>query len=78
MAPAAYVAEDGLNWHQCKGRPSVLWRLDAPEKDARAVSCSLFCSLNTSIAVQIHVQSFYNLLHLPTKFHTLQFRLNHW
>ena len=29
MAPAAYVAEDGLVWHQWEGRPLVLWRLDA-------------------------------------------------
>jgi hypothetical protein len=30
MAPAAYVAEDGLVWHQWKWRPLVLWRLNAP------------------------------------------------
>jgi len=30
MAPAAYVAEDGLVWHQWKGMPLELWRLDAP------------------------------------------------
>jgi hypothetical protein len=28
MAPAAYVAEDGLVWHQLGERPLVLWRLD--------------------------------------------------
>jgi hypothetical protein len=34
MAPATYVAEDCLNWHQWNGdgRLWVLWRLDAPEK----------------------------------------------
>ena len=38
MAPATYVAEDGLIWHQWEGRPMVLWRLDAPSKgDARVV-----------------------------------------
>ena len=30
MAPAAYVAEDGLVSHQWKERPLVLWRLYAP------------------------------------------------
>jgi len=30
MAPAAYVAEDGLFRHQWEERPLVLWRLDAP------------------------------------------------
>jgi len=30
MAPAAYVAEDGLFWHQLEGIPLVLWRLYAP------------------------------------------------
>jgi hypothetical protein len=30
MAPAAYVAEDGLVWHQWGERPFVLWRLYAP------------------------------------------------
>uniref|UniRef100_M0RAW8 Uncharacterized protein n=1 Tax=Rattus norvegicus TaxID=10116 RepID=M0RAW8_RAT len=29
MAPATYVAEDGLIWHQWEGRSLVLWRLDA-------------------------------------------------
>jgi hypothetical protein len=29
MAPAAYVAEGGLIWHQWEGRPLVLWRRDA-------------------------------------------------
>jgi len=30
MAPAAYVAEDGLVWHQWKEKPLVLPRLDPP------------------------------------------------
>jgi hypothetical protein len=30
MAPAAYVAEDGLIWHQGEGRLLVLWKPDAP------------------------------------------------
>ena len=30
MAPAAYVTEECLIWHQQEGRPLVLWRLDAP------------------------------------------------
>jgi hypothetical protein len=30
MAPAEYVAEDGLIWHQWEEMPLVLWRLDAP------------------------------------------------
>jgi hypothetical protein len=30
MAPAIYVAEDGLIWHQWEERPLVLCRLDAP------------------------------------------------
>jgi hypothetical protein len=30
MAPAAYVAEDVLVGHQCRERPLVLRRLDAP------------------------------------------------
>ena len=30
MAPAAYLAEDCLIWHQWEGRPLVLWKLDAP------------------------------------------------
>ena len=29
MAPAAYVAEDGLIWYQWEGRPLVLWGFDA-------------------------------------------------
>jgi hypothetical protein len=29
MAPAIYVAEDGLIWHQWDWRPLVLWRFDA-------------------------------------------------
>lgn len=29
MAPAVYVAEDGLVWHQKEGKPWVLRRLDA-------------------------------------------------
>ena len=38
MALAAYVSEDGLMGHQWEGRPSVLWRLDAPAYgNARAV-----------------------------------------
>ena len=38
MVPSAYVAEDGLIWHQQEGRPLVLWRLDAPSSgDARVV-----------------------------------------
>jgi hypothetical protein len=38
IAPAAYVAEDGLVEHQWKERPLVLWRLDAPAKqNARAM-----------------------------------------
>jgi hypothetical protein len=28
MVPAAYVAEDALIWHQWKGIPLVLWRLN--------------------------------------------------
>jgi hypothetical protein len=32
MAPAAYVAEDGLIWHQREGSPLVLWRLDDAAK----------------------------------------------
>jgi hypothetical protein len=36
MAPAAYVAEDGLLDHQWKERPFVLWRLHAlVERNAR-------------------------------------------
>ena len=27
MAPAAYIAEDGLVWHQWEETPLVLWRL---------------------------------------------------
>jgi hypothetical protein len=30
MAPAAYVAEDGLVGHQWEEKPLVIWRLDAP------------------------------------------------
>ena len=30
MAPAAYVTESCLIWHQWEGRPLVLWRFDAP------------------------------------------------
>ena len=30
IAPAAYVAEDGLVWHQWEGKALVLCRLDAP------------------------------------------------
>jgi hypothetical protein len=30
MAPAAYVAEDGLVRHQGEERPLVLWKFDAP------------------------------------------------
>jgi hypothetical protein len=30
MAPATYVAENGLSWHQWEGRPLVLGRLVAP------------------------------------------------
>ena len=30
MAPAAYVAEDCLIWHQWDQRSLVLWRLDTP------------------------------------------------
>jgi hypothetical protein len=30
MAPAAYVEEDGLIWHQWEGRPLVMWKLDDP------------------------------------------------
>jgi hypothetical protein len=30
MAPAAYVAEDGLAGHQWEERPLVLQRVDAP------------------------------------------------
>jgi hypothetical protein len=38
MAPAAYVAEDGLIWHQWEGKPLVLWRIDAlAEGNSRAV-----------------------------------------
>jgi hypothetical protein len=38
MAPAAYVAKDGLSRHQWERRPLVLWRLDATAyMDARAV-----------------------------------------
>jgi hypothetical protein len=29
MAPATYVAEDGLIWHQWKGRSMVLWSGEA-------------------------------------------------
>ena len=32
MAPAEYVAEDGLVGHQWEESPLVLWRLDAPVK----------------------------------------------
>jgi hypothetical protein len=36
MAPAAYVAKDGLEGHQWEERPLVLWRLNAPvEGNAR-------------------------------------------
>jgi hypothetical protein len=27
MVPAAYIAEDGLIWHQWEGKPLVLWSL---------------------------------------------------
>jgi hypothetical protein len=38
MISAAYVAEDGLIWHQWEGRHLVLWRLNVLEKwDARGV-----------------------------------------
>ena len=38
MAPATYVAEDCLIWHQWKGRCLVLWKPDALEKlDARGL-----------------------------------------
>jgi hypothetical protein len=30
MAPAEYVAKDGLIWHQLEGRLLVLWRFDDP------------------------------------------------
>ena len=30
VAPAAYVTEDDLIWHQWEGRTLVLWMLDAP------------------------------------------------
>jgi hypothetical protein len=30
MAPAGFVAEDGLIWHHWEGSPLVLWRLDDP------------------------------------------------
>jgi hypothetical protein len=30
MAPATYVADDCLIWHQWEGMHLVLWRLDAP------------------------------------------------
>ena len=29
ITPAAYVAENGLVWHQWKQKPLVLWRLNA-------------------------------------------------
>ena len=39
MGPTAYVAEDGLMWHQWEGRCLVLWRPFALGKgDARGVS----------------------------------------
>ena len=38
MAPATYVAEYCLIWHQWEGRTFILGRLDAPVKeDARVV-----------------------------------------
>jgi hypothetical protein len=37
MAPAEYIAEDGLIWHQWKGSPLVLRRLNAVSGNARAV-----------------------------------------
>jgi hypothetical protein len=41
MAPAVYVAEDGLVGHQWEERPLVLWRLEAlAYEDARMVRCA--------------------------------------
>jgi hypothetical protein len=38
IAPATYVAEDGLIWHQWEGRPLLLKRLHAPAcGDAREI-----------------------------------------
>jgi hypothetical protein len=35
---SAYVAKNGLIWHQWEGRPLVLWRLNTPmEENAREV-----------------------------------------
>jgi hypothetical protein len=35
MALAAYIAEDGLDSHQCEERPLVLWRLYAQYRGMR-------------------------------------------
>jgi hypothetical protein len=50
MAPATYVAEDGLICYQREGRPLVLRRLDAlAKKDARAVRQKLLCGWRSTL-----------------------------
>jgi hypothetical protein len=50
MAPATYVAENCLIWHQWEVRHLVTWRLDAPEKgDARGVMQELVAGRGSTL-----------------------------
>jgi hypothetical protein len=50
MAPAAYVAEDGLVGHQWEESPLFLWRLDAPAQgDTRVVRWKWVSGLRSTL-----------------------------
>ena len=53
MAPATYVAEDYLIWHQWEGRPLVLWRLDVPMWwDAKVARWDWMCRWRSTLIEQ--------------------------